>query len=495
MPDLAYPEARSLKLALGLLLGFSLAATASAQQSGTINQLFAFTCFGGSNNDSCPQGARPDLIIQASDGNFYGGAQVTDEGVSNPQGGTLFKLTPAGQFTKLFTFTQNGQGQFLNGNNPVDGFLEANDGFLYGTTFNGGSHNDGVLFRISKSRAGFRVLHNFCSKANCADGSLPIGLVLGRDGNIYGSTQGGGSSGNGTIFRFVPATGSFTTVHTLNGTTDGSGPSALTLASDGNFYGLDRGPDVNSSVFRFVPSTGQFTIQFTLPSFDLAISTALVQGANGNLFGAFEDEIGGHDINYFEVRPDGTGFQTFPPFAPLEGVLDVPPLFLASDGNLWGTNFGDSTFADGSVITLNPEGVVFQSFGFNGTNGQEPDAAVIQGSDGKIYGTAIGGGTISGGRQKFADGTVWNLDAGLPLPSPSVALLNPTSGSIGSTVLINGNNFVGATSVSFNGTSASFKILNLHFISATVPAGATSGPVTVTTAGGSSTSAQAFSVK
>jgi hypothetical protein len=87
------------------------------------------------------------------------------------------------------------------------------------------------------------------------------------------------------------------------------------------------------------------------------------------------------------------------------------------------------------------------------------------------------------------------LDAGLPAPARAIALLNPSSGTVSSTVLINGNNFVGATGVSFNGVSASFKVLNIHFISATVPVGATSGPVTVTTGGGSATSTQLFTVK
>jgi hypothetical protein len=75
--------------------------------------------------------------------------QVTDDGVSDPRGGTLFKLTPSGKFTKLFTFTQGSSG-FLNGNNPADGFVEANDGFLYGTTFNGGKQNDGVPSGLAK---------------------------------------------------------------------------------------------------------------------------------------------------------------------------------------------------------------------------------------------------------------------------------------------------------------------------------------------------------
>jgi uncharacterized repeat protein (TIGR03803 family) len=140
-----------------LLLALSLAATAHAQGSGTINQLFAFTCTNVSNGETCPQGARPDIILQASDGNFYGAAQVTDEGVSDPQGGTLFKLTPSGEFTKLFTFTRGSSG-FLHGNNPASGFVEANDGFLYGTTFNGGKQNDGVLFRITKTGTDFKLL-------------------------------------------------------------------------------------------------------------------------------------------------------------------------------------------------------------------------------------------------------------------------------------------------------------------------------------------------
>src|SRR5579859_5726673 len=121
LKDRVLEQHRVLTLALGLLLGLSPTIAAHAQTE-SINQLFAFTCFGGSNNDKCPQGARPDAIIQASDGNIYGAAEVTDDGVSFPQGGTLFKLTPSGQFTLLFTFAQSG-GKFLNGNLPVSGFV------------------------------------------------------------------------------------------------------------------------------------------------------------------------------------------------------------------------------------------------------------------------------------------------------------------------------------------------------------------------------------
>ena len=481
-----------------LVLGLSLAVTARAQ---TINQLFAFTCTRGATSDTCPQGARPDIVIQASDGNFYGAAQVTDEGVSDPQGGTLFKLTPSGEFTRLFTFVQGSSG-FLNGNNPADGFVEANDGFLYGATFNGGKQNAGVLFRISKTGTGFRVLHNFCSSASCADGSIPNGLLLGQDGNLYGTTLEGGSSVNpcpssgcGTIFRFEPTTGAFTVLHRLTAVADGLQPFGMIQAANGNFYGVSQGLDVhsfNEDVFQFTPG-GKFTVQFKSALFDIGIS-GLTQGANGNLYGAFESIAAG-EINFFEVSTDGTGFVAFAPFTSLAGTTTIPSLFLASDGNLWDTNFTDSAATMGSVFSINPQdGAVLKTFAFDGGNGNSPEVGVIQAADGTFLGTTELGGTISGGSNEFADGTVWTLDAGLPAPAPAITLLNSTTGSAGSTVLINGHNFIGTTAVSFNGVGASFQVLNTQFVSATVPAGATTGPVTVTNAGGKTTGTQTFTV-
>ncbi|HEY6765174.1 MAG TPA: choice-of-anchor tandem repeat GloVer-containing protein [Candidatus Sulfotelmatobacter sp.] len=483
-----------------LVFSLSLAATADAQRSGTITQLFAFTCTSGISSDTCPQGARPDIILQASDGNFYGAAQVTDEGVSDPQGGAIFKLTPAGKFTQLFTFSQGTSG-FLNGNNPATGLAEANDGFLYGTTFNGGKQNDGVLFRISKTGTGFKVLHNFCSSANCADGSVPNSLLLGQDGNLYGTTQLGGSTtvcgsiGCGTIFRFEPTSGTFAVLHRLAGATDGVEPLGIIQATNGNFYGVSQGLDLdsfNQDIFQFTPA-GKFTVQFKSALFDIGIS-GLTQGANGNLYGAFESITAGN-INFFEVSTKGTGFVPFAPFTTLAGTINIPSLFLASDGNLWDTNFTDSVDPMGSVFSISPkDGAVVQTFAFEGANGNSPQVGVIQAADGTFVGTTELGGTISGGSSKFADGTVWTLDAGLPAPAPAITLLNSTSGSVGSTVLINGHSFIGTTAVSFNGVSASFHVLNTQSVSATIPAGATTGPVTVTNAGGKATSTQTFTV-
>ena len=127
-------------------------------------------------------------------------------------------------------------------------------------------------------------------------------------------------------------------------------------------------------------------------------------------------------------------------------------------------------------------------------NSDSPEVGVIQAADGMFVGTTTLGGTISGGSNEFADGTVWTLNAGLPAPAPAIILLNSTSGSVGSTVLINGHNFIRTTVVSFNGVGASFQVLNSQFISATVPAGAITGPIEVTNLGGTATSAQSFNV-
>ena len=267
-------------------------------------------------------------------------------------------------------------------------------------------------------------------------------------------------------------------------------------ATNGNFYGVSDGlPRVgtfNEDIFQFTPA-GEFTVQFKSPNHDTPIS-GLTQGANGNLYGAFENIPAGL-IDFFEVSAEGTGFVAFAPFTGLAGTTTIPSLFLASDGNLWDTNFEDSTATLGSVFSINPQnGAVLQTFAFDGANGNQPEVGVIQAADGTFVGTTTHRGTISGESNEFADGTVWTLNAGLPAPAPAITLLNSTGGSVGTTVLINGHNFIGTTAVSFNGVAASFQVLNTQFVSATVAAGATTGPIEVTNLGGTATSTQSFNV-
>ena len=131
------------------------------------------------------------------------------------------------------------------------------------------------------------MIHNFCSEANYADGNLPSGLVLGQDGRIYGTTQSGGTAGDGTIFRFDTATSSFATVFTFGSSTGGF-PSHLTLASDGNFYGLTAGNNVNANIFRFVPGgSGAPMAGSTAPPPEAARSRAAVKRLRMVRFGVW----------------------------------------------------------------------------------------------------------------------------------------------------------------------------------------------------------------
>jgi len=185
-----------------VLFGLLLESVAHAAKPQPI-PAYTFTCSGA----HCADGGRPDWIVQGSDGNFYGAAWDSQEGSSQPQGGTIFSLTPGGTFTLLHKFSPGSNGNYPGGYNPAD-LIEGPDGNLYGSTAGGGAPNGGVLFRIAKDGSGFKILHEFCSSANCADGAGPGFLVSGRDGNIYGTSP-GGANGYGTILRITPSTGAY----------------------------------------------------------------------------------------------------------------------------------------------------------------------------------------------------------------------------------------------------------------------------------------------
>jgi uncharacterized repeat protein (TIGR03803 family) len=133
-------------------------------------------------------GRFPVALIQASDGNFYGMARAG----GSYDAGVIFRMTPSHQVTVLHTFTGGSDGQ-----EPLGGFLQGSDGYLYGTAAQGGASGSGVLFRISTTGE-FKVLHNFQGK----DGSNPVGLIQHTNGLLYGDTAFGGLKGGGVFFRY-----------------------------------------------------------------------------------------------------------------------------------------------------------------------------------------------------------------------------------------------------------------------------------------------------
>jgi len=439
-------------------------------------------------------GAYPFALIQGTDGNFYG---PTDKGGTGPNNGcnvscgTIFKVTAAGTLATVVSF--NG----TDGNGP-SGIVQATNGSLYGTTSYGGVNDctsygsTGACGTVFKTTLGgtLTTLYSFCAQNNCTDGAIPWGgLIQGSDGNFYGTTAAGGAGGCtgdigpgcGTVFKITP-TGTLTTVHSFN-STDGAYPyGALVQAANGNFYGTtsEGGASGYGTVFVITP-TGKLTTLHSFDSSDGAYPySGVVQAANGNLYGTTSElalldggpSCGGSGVGFgtvFQITPGGT-LTTLHSFDQTDGASPYAGLMQATDGNLYGVTACGGTNGDGTLFKITTGGALTTLHTFAKTDGALPYAPPMQATNGTLYGTTVVGGSDG-------DGTVFSLAVGL---GPFVET-RPTSGKVGATVIILGTNLTGATSVTFNGTTAAFTVISKSEIKTTVPSGATSGKVKVIT--------------
>jgi uncharacterized repeat protein (TIGR03803 family) len=297
--------------------------------------------FGNGNDGSAPY----DSLIQASDGNFYG---TTNLG-GLYQRGTVFKLTPAGVETVLWSF-----GKVNDGDNPYGSLIQASDGNFYGMTYIGGMYSGyvggiyrgGTVFKITP--AGVEtVLWSF---GNGNDGNMPYGnLIIGSDGSFYGMTYAGGANGEGIIFKITPA-GEETVLWSFGGSGDGAHPGgSLILGTDGNFYGMtiDGGANNAGVIFKFTPGGAETVLHsFGNQGDGFDPTGALIQAADGNFYGM--NEIGGWTGRgtIYEITPSGneTVLYSFG-----EGLNDA-----ASDGE---GAFGDLTLgSDGTFYGMTSRG-------------------------------------------------------------------------------------------------------------------------------------------
>jgi uncharacterized repeat protein (TIGR03803 family) len=399
--------------------------SAAAQQPVAV---YTFECTGNAfeRSGSCPQGGRPDSLLQGSDGNFYGTAQVSNEGTSTPTGGNVFSLTPAGKLTVLHTFLPGANKNYPNGNLPGQ-LAEGPDGKLYGYTLYGGVGGcngycgSGVLYRLNKDGTGFQILHKFCSATNCTDGGAGA-VVAGKDGNLYGASFTGGTGncgiyyvGCGTIFRVTPSTGKYQVVVNFNQSTNGAFPSKLTLVGDGTFYGISTGL-TSANLFHLFPSSGALRnapLKFPVINGLPASGSDLTLGPNGNFYGLYT-VYGKSGEGMFEVQKNGSNLQLFPFYTGQSGAGFPMGLLLASDGNFWMANLNGTT-AYGNIIELSPTTATimqtFNVFGVNAAVGAFP-SAIIEAKDGTLWGLTTEYGKAPSG--DFSDGTVFTFNVGLP---------------------------------------------------------------------------------
>jgi uncharacterized repeat protein (TIGR03803 family) len=273
-------------------------------------------------------------VAQGRDGNLYSSAGLG--GINGFHDGAVFKITPGGALTVLYSFNLANSGPY----GPFSGLTLGTDGNYYGTTAGGGASEAGTVFKITPSGT-VTILHTF----NVSDGEEPYAPpIQGTDGNFYGTAVAGGPVSAGTIYKITPS-GTFTLLHSFDNT-HGSYPAApLVQGTDGNFYGTAAfgGSPSSYGVVYKIPASGQFTVLY---NFDQT---------NG------EEPIG--------------------------------PLIQGSDGNFYGTTFTGGPGGDlgaGVVFKITAAGAftVLHYFNLNADGGQ-PAAGLVQATDGNLYGTAM----------------------------------------------------------------------------------------------------------
>ncbi len=434
---------------------------------------------------NCPDGESPNgWLVQGYDGNLYGTA--ASGGASGK--GTVFKITTGGVLTTLHSFNDT------DGAEP-SALLLASDGNFYGTTVSGGANcsrgsaNCGTVFKITPAGQ-LTTLHVFCTQSGCPDGYFPsAALVQGTDGDLYGSTQDGGASGQcgtlgcGTIFKITTA-GALTTLYTFCPqhncsliAPDGAHPgAALVQGADGSFYGTTGAGGITGNncffgcgtVFRITRSGVLNRLYAFTAGSDGSNPGQMIQARDGNFYGVTTTTL-------FKTSPVGV-LTTIHSFAPPEGGEPVG-LVQATDGNFYGVSSqgggSNCIFGCGTLFKTNASGSITILHSFDGSDGATPMGGLIQATDGNFYGTTTKGGTSN--NCQGGCGTVFRLGVGL---APYIAT-RPSNGGAGTNVAILGSNLGSVSNVDFNGTPAQFTLVSPTQVNATVPAGAITGIVRV----------------
>jgi len=376
-------------------------------------------------------GAGPNSLVQAGDGNFYGTTQTGGVGY-----GTIFRMTPGGTLTTLYYF--GGE----DGSYPGPSFVLATDGNLYGTTPTGGPYGFGTAFRISLGGT-FAKLHDFAGP----EGSGPVGLALGSDGNFYGVAAGGGTYNLGTFFQITTA-GALTAVYSFvpqpfgssspadlvqgndgafyvtfsNGGPAGFGmicrittagvltplnsfyggdpenPNGLILGTDGEFYGTASagGLSGDGAVFSMSPAGATTVLHWFIGSDGAGSAARLVQGSDGNFYGTTAHGGANQQGTIFRITPAGV-FTSLFSFGPNEGYSPEGGVVQAADGNFYGTTAGGGALGYGTIFSLSPSGAFATLSSLTGANGANPVGTLVQGTNGSLFGTTYAGGATGVG--------------------------------------------------------------------------------------------------
>lgn len=442
-------------------------------QAQTVTTLYSFNSNATNTSPTFPQGT----MAQGRDGNFYG-ISYSGDGCCQ---GIVYKISSTGALTSLHQMLQT-EGTNCNG------LMLATDGNFYGTCSQGGIQNGnpgGTIIKVTPSGA-VTVLHSFPEVESLTDGCVPRGTpVQAADGNFYGTTGSCGKNNYGMVYK-ITAAGVYTQLYSFQGgSTDVAYPyGALIQANDGNLWGtgnqlgLGGGLTGNGGVFK-ITLAGKETKVF---SFANALSegdypqSGLIQGFDGNFYGTTFNGGMAQLGTIFKLTPAGveTVLWSFP--NQKQGALPQLVLTQGPDGLLYGaaTDCGSGGCSQAGLFDITTKGAYSSLYLYplGVPNSVQPLSPLLLSTKGKFYSTTAQGGTKS-------SGSFYSLSTNY---SPFISLVNIKSGKEGTQVGILGQGFTSASVVKFGGTTATTKTLTgSTFILATVPAGALTGKVTVTT--------------
>jgi uncharacterized repeat protein (TIGR03803 family) len=449
-------------------------------------------------------------VLLGTDGNFYGCSQ----GGGANQIGLVFQITPDGVAKDIYDFTG-----YADGDTPQGALIQGSDGRLYGTTYYSrrlnGSNPGSVAFAVTTGGA-FTTLHQFTQ----AEGyDISAGLVQGFDGNFYGTASQGGLSGYGTIFSMTPA-GAVTVLHNFAGPEGAVPAMGLVQANDGNFYGATYGGGNDYGViFRITPSGTYTPLYSFVGNTDGANPSApLTLGSDGVLYGttAFDGPLYGGTIFSMTTSGAFSLLYSFSNNPDKHGYNIYAPVQQNTDGVFFGDSFNGGTCNPsggcGVIYTFNtglepfvrlvtgfaPEGVEVGMLGqgfsassvvkFGGTT-----AAKVKRIGGGFLTATVPAAALTGAVTVTTGATTLTSNSTFRV-TPVDSKFKPAKGKIGTAVSVSGSGFLQTSAVSFGGVAAAFTVESDTVISATVPSGAMTGPIVVTTLGGSATSSTDFTV-
>lgn len=359
------------RIAIGLLLLASSVPNASAAGSSQFEVIATLERSGAQ-----PMGS----LVEHSSAALFG---TTISGGSQ-NFGTVFRVDETNGITILHSFSA------IDGAAPTAGLTEAPNGTLYGTTAEGGLHGFGIVFKITPEGA-FSKLIDFTGEAGAAKGSVPNGLVLHANGNLYGTTQSGGVNALGTLFSINPDSGILTTLAEFSGTTGstpGQNPIGTVVARNDLLYGLTQnGGDSNNGVFFSISTTGTPTL------------ARFFTGASGSQAGS---------------RPNSS-------------------LLLANDGFIYGTTEYGGSNGVGVAFRFSSEASPTYEIlhAFSDQTGSQPSGSICERADGAVYGsTSVGGSQGWGVLYKISPGAAYSVVAEFTNESGLVPGASPRSGLI-----------------------------------------------------------------